>query len=112
MDAIELICAQKRMCIKYHQCKGCPLNGICVVNVDTGYSKDEMEKHIAIVEQWAAEHPQETRWTKLKKQYPKIADSDKYEICARALGYECKDCENTDCKDCWDEPVDNEEEQK
>lgn len=51
------------------------------------------------------EYSQESRWTLLKKQYPNIKDNAKYSICARDLGYDDKDCDNTDCKDCWDMPI-------
>lgn len=111
MDAVDFLRTKARMCKEYDTCQVCPARGRCTDHIVSTWNDEEIKKSIAIFKQWAAEHPLMTRWILLKKQYPKIADSDKYEICARTLGYECKDCDHTDCKDCWDMPVDEEEQE-
>lgn len=108
MDAVDFLRTKARMCKAYDTCQVCPARGRCTDNIASTWNDEEIKKSISIFEQWAADHQQETRWTLLKKQYPKLNDDAKYDICAEHLGYECKDCEHTDCKDCWDMPIEEE----
>lgn len=106
MDAVEYIKQHIRICNAVYDCDDCPLHGKCAINGGRLLRDDkDIIASVATVEQWALEHPLMTRRIKLKKQYPKLNDDAKYDICAEHLGYECKDCEHTDCKDCWDMPV-------
>lgn len=105
MDAVDFLRTKARMCKAYDTCQVCPARGRCINNIASTWNDEEIKKSIAIFEQWAVEHPQETRWTLLKKQYPNIKDNAKLSICARDLGYECKDCALVDCEECWDVPV-------
>ena len=111
MDAFDFLRAKARMCRVHRDCAECPADGNCVTGINANSSNEQVEKAVAIVERWAKENPQETRWTLLKKQYPKLKDNAKFCICARDLGYECKDCALVDCDDCWDILVDEEEQE-
>lgn len=91
------------------RCDQCPLSFYCG-NRDLLSNVEALKEVVLLVEQWAAEHPLMTRWTRLKKQYPNMEDNAKFSICARDLGYECKDCALVDCEECWDVPVEEEQE--
>ena len=74
MDALEFLKARKRMC-EAKNCDSCKLyhmqGGCCVT---PKYEKiDAYEKVIAIVEQWAAEHPAKTRQSEFLKLFPGAA---------------------------------------
>lgn len=106
MDAVELLRERARMCSKYSKCIGCPADGNCVISINSNSSKEEIEKAVVIVEQWAAENSQETRLSKLLKQYPKAkAEVIKENYpCPAYLGYSCPS-PKANCKDCWDTPI-------
>lgn len=109
MDAVDFLRAKTRMCGRHRDCAECPADGNCVIDINANSSNKQIEKVVAIVERWATEHPQETRLSKLLKQYPKA----KAEIikenypCPAYLGYSCSGSVN--CKDCWDILVDEED---
>lgn len=113
MDAVEYIKQARRMC-KFNNssygCRCCALYGRCAFKLDAELTGELIKEAVKTVEQWAKDNPQETRWTLLKKQYPKLKDNAKFSICARDLGYEYKDCDHTDCKDCWDMPIEETQE--
>lgn len=71
MDAFDFLRAKARMCRVYRDCAECPADGNCVTGINANSSNQQIEKVVAIVERWAAEHPQETRLSKLLRQYPK-----------------------------------------
>ena len=57
MDAAKYLREWARMCAEYALCKGCPIgHGTC-----REMEAQEPEKIVAIVEEWAKEHPVETR---------------------------------------------------
>lgn len=71
MDALDFFKARKRMC-EATNCNGCKLYhaqvGCCIT---PQYEKIEVcEEAIAIVEQWAKEHPIKTRQSEFLKHYP------------------------------------------
>lgn len=102
MDAIEFVVEQARMCKAMKGCTICPYDKICTYHANSTWSIKQIERAVKIVEKWAAEHPQETRWTKLKKQYPNINDDAKERLCVRSLGYKCDFCDEMNCAECWD----------
>lgn len=109
MDAFDFLRAKTRMCRAHRDCAECPADGNCVTGINANSSNKQIEKVVAIVERWAAEHPQETRLSKLLRQYPKAKAEciKEYYSCPAYLGYSCP--EWADCKGCWDMPVDEEE---
>ena len=111
MDAVEYIKQARRTCKRYnslYDCGDCALYGRCAFKLSVELTDELIKEAVKTVEQWAVEHPLMTRWTLLKKQYPNIKDNAKFSICARDLGYECKDCALVDCEECWDMPVEEE----
>ena len=112
MDAVEYIKQARRMCKfnnKWYGCGDCALYGRCVIKLDAELTDELIKETVETVEQWAAEHPLMTRWTKLKKQYPTLNDSERKQLCVCALGYKC-DCD-LNCAKHWDVPVDEEEQE-
>lgn len=70
MDAMKFFEERERMCLAHPvACKGCPLSekfiGICLV-----WCVKHPEEAIAVVEQWANEHPRQTRQSEFLKHYP------------------------------------------
>ena len=95
-------------------CSDCPFsytnNG---KNLDcTNFEEEYPEKAIAIVEKWAAEHPQKTMLQDFLERYPN-APLDKIDgtpiICPYEIGYEerCldRDCNDIGCVKCWNRPI-------
>ena len=72
MDALEFFKARKRMCVAT-TCNSCKLyhvpRGGCCVAPDHE-TIEACEEAIAIVEQWAKEHPIKTRQSEFLKQWP------------------------------------------
>ncbi len=71
MDALDFFKARKRMCeaTKCASCKLCHMQGGCSIAPENE-EIDACEEAIAIVEQWAKEHPIKTRQSVFLEQYP------------------------------------------
>ena len=105
MDALEFFKARKRMC-EATNCNGCKLYhaqvGCCIT---PQYEKIEAcEEAIAIVGQWAKEHPAKTRQSEFLKLFPG-ADVDKTDGCLilnPCTVYEKmrKECDGRKCSEC------------
>lgn len=75
MDALEFFKARKRMCVAT-DCNNCKLYHTQAGCIITQYEKiDTCEETIAIVEQWAKEHPIKTRQSVFLEQWPEAAIS-------------------------------------
>ena len=109
MDALEFFKARKRMC-EATNCNGCKLYhaqvGCCIT---PQYEKIEAcEEAIAIVEQWAKEHPVKTRQSVFLLQYPEadLTENGVVPLCPRAVSAAYRDeeglCANSPekCADC------------
>lgn len=118
MDAVEYLKTRKRMCESTPEsCSSCPLsvgnNGIhtvCDIFINT-----HPEQAVAIVEQWAEEHPVKTRQSELMKLFPNL-EVDVFGmciICPRHFDtkFECSRFSN--CRECcenyWLEELEEEE---
>lgn len=110
MDAVKFIRDHQRMCKDQSSCKRCPASGNCIKQSFFPRCPSNIRSEVKLVEQWSAEHPLLTRWTKLKKQYPNMDNKAKYSVCARDLGYECEDCADIQCNECWNKPVEEAQE--
>lgn len=112
MDAFDFLRAKARMCRVHRDCAECPADGNCVTGINTNSSNQQIEKVVAIVERWAAEHPQETRLSKLLRQYPKAKAEviKEYCQCPIYLGYSCPS-PKVRCRDCWDTPIEEEQQE-
>lgn len=78
MDALEFFKARKRMC-KATKCASCKLGhmqGGCCIAPEIE-KIDACEEAIAIVEQWAAEHPIKTLQSVFLKMLPNVPLNDK-----------------------------------
>lgn len=98
MDAVEFLKARRRMC-ETNDCNkgGCPL---FEHNCDNG-TDEENAQTVAIVEQWAKEHPVKTRQSELLKLFPDASMLyDGYlNICPAQISSECRDKETGGCYD-------------
>lgn len=71
MDAVKFTRAAMRMCNAYYsKCWSCPAGDDTSCKLDSSYSAISTEEKVAIVEQWAAEHPVKTRQSEFLKHYP------------------------------------------
>ena len=71
MDALDFLKARKRMCeaTKCASCKLYHVQGGCCIAPEKE-KIDAFKEAIAIVEQWAKEHPVKTRQSEFLKHYP------------------------------------------
>lgn len=104
MDALDFFKARKRMCAATN-CNSCKLyhtQGGCII---TQYEKiDTCEETIAIVEQWAKEHPIKTRQSEFLKMFPG-ADIDEDDGClvlnpCNVYEKMRKECGGRKCSEC------------
>lgn len=121
MDAAKYFKERKRMLNslgrEYGVCNGvmcsnCPFadtnNG---KNLDcTDFEAEYPEEAIAIIEKWAAEHPQKTIFQDFLEKYPNasLTSYGTPHICPCELGYEEKKpeiCSSRRCIDCWNRPI-------
>ena len=69
MDAVEFLKTLRRMCNA--ECRKCEFREVHRVNGGCStWQKNHPEEAVAIVEQWAAEHPVKTRQSVFLKHYP------------------------------------------
>lgn len=110
MDAVKYLREQARMCAEYALCKGCPIgHGTC-----REMEAQEPEKIVAIVEEWAKEHPVETRQSRLLKEYPNVIRTAEgvIGICPKYVDTGAKCAEQRRCDECkreyWSEEIKDE----
>lgn len=110
MDAFEFFKARKRMCeaTKCASCKLGHMQGGCCIDPETE-KIDACEEAIAIVEQWAADHPIKTRQSVFLEQYPetRLSEDGILLICPRMISAEyrgeddsCNRVNYGTCADC------------
>lgn len=124
MDAVEFLKTVDRLCRAEEDCSSCPLNGYaCDANlkdVARYYTLESVQDMVQKVEQWAKDHPLNTRQSEFLKKFPN-ADMQKIYILfpcvidqtirpTRCVKYEsfnspkkCVECR----KDYWNEEVDD-----
>ena len=102
MDAIEFIKTIDRICKEYERCENCPIDNfeICGNNTDA-------KEFVSIVENWAKEHPVETRQSEFLKLFPNAPKhlDGQLDICPKnfdsvsecpynaASGIDCYECQ-------------------
>ena len=121
MDAVKYFKEKRRMlnslgridgiCMGVN-CSRCPLSG---ENNGTKltcryFEAEYPEEAVAIVEKWAAEHPQKTIFQDFLEKYPNasLTSYGTPHICPCELGYEEKNpeiCFSRLCIDCWNRPI-------
>lgn len=105
MDAVEFFKNANRLCKNYKSCSACPVwkEGCCIVEVNDDSVKN-IEKMISKVEEWAKEHPINTRQSEFLRMFPNamINESDGI-LCITPCNIEGKSigCPNgKSCGDC------------
>ena len=105
MKLIDFIREHTRMCKAQVGCASCPLGGNCLSCSRESRSTNDIRREVETIKEWAANHPEKTRWTLLMEQYPGLRVDAHYSICARDFGYACDDCDNINCVECWNKPI-------
>nr|DAG68063.1 MAG TPA: hypothetical protein [Caudoviricetes sp.] len=117
MDAVDYLKTSRRMCKPSGGCDTCVvyIDGECCI--DFGAKSGKEKETVAIVEQWAKDHPVKTRQSEFLKMFPKAAKNGRVlDFCPKDLDIDYmppKRCENISCSACktdyWNEEVtDNE----
>lgn len=71
MDAVEYLKTLDRICRTHQACDGCPILDCGKIGCGVSDSAPiELIDTVEVVEQWAKEHPEETRQTRFLKEYP------------------------------------------
>ncbi len=108
MEVVEFLKKYARICSSHDDCGDCPLNYVddtsntCSVDIAKNPSKT-----IAIVEQWAKEHPVKTYLSVLLEVFPNVEldeDNDTPNLCPKSIfGINAKfeRCALNRCKECW-----------
>ena len=101
MDAVEFLKTRARMCSN-SSCEKCSLKSFCESNFSE--KARNAEGAVAIVEQWAKEHPVKTRQSELQKLFPDLALEDGWFcMCPKYVGQKkCIDgpLEKSTCDKC------------
>jgi hypothetical protein len=114
MDAVKYLEELHRMCSKQNVCYDCPIYKATKRNCGMAYSNAEMlAGHIGIVEQWAKEHPVETRQSRFLKEFPNAMRTKEgaIRICPKCVDTGMK-CWDAGCEECeqkyWSEEIHDE----
>lgn len=93
MNAVEFIRERERMCKTFPlRCRGCEIVNRMEGNEScSDYIKRRPDEAVAIVEQWAKEHPRKTRQSEFLKMFPNARRwDDIIDLCPQMI-------ENFDC---------------
>lgn len=98
MDAVKYLREFARMCAEYSICNGCPIGDReCRI-----MEAQEPEKIVAIVEEWAKEHPVRTRQSVFLERYPNARTDEEgvLNICPDYIEGSCRKYEGVGCNGC------------
>lgn len=117
MDAVEFLKTSYRMCNTYENCNACPVDTYACY-IHGGNCRENPDGVVAVVEQWAKDHPIKTRQSEFLKQYPNASIIDGVLIiCPMAIDKaldDSKRCYETTCHKClekyWLAPINESEE--
>ena len=108
MDAVKFLKTLSRMC--NYKCRDCEIGNRSGCDSCASWQKTHPEEAVAIVEQWAAEHPVKTRQSVFLEQYPEARlskDGVLLLICPRTISSAYRNEEGTcnianhgTCADC------------
>ena len=104
MEALEFLKEERRMCEFFEAgCVKCLLRDTKCRAIP-GVADAELEKEVAIVEQWSAAHPRKTRQSVFLEQWPNcmMDDDDIVRMCPRNVDkmYVCNLSRSGGCIDC------------
>lgn len=106
MDAVKFIKEWKRMCDSVRCCEKCNIKEEKNILKFCGKTvKEDLEKAVAIVEQWSEEHPVKTRQSEFLKMFPnaQIGDREVVIICPRYVDASIPEgeiCDSMTCSNC------------
>lgn len=113
MDAIEYLKQEGRMTkgckTSENCCEECPLHkaraelgeGDCI-----DYRYKYPEKAVAIVEEWAKEHPVKTYMSVFLEKFPNAKADDVIDMCVETVfGNSVPECGDINCEKCWNREV-------
>lgn len=69
MDAVEFLKTSYRMCNTYEDCNACPVDTYACY-IHGGNCRENPDGVVAVVEQWAKDHPVNTRQSEFLKKFP------------------------------------------
>ena len=106
MDAVDYLKKSRRMCKSSGGCDTCVayIDGECCI--DFGAKSGKEKETVAIVEQWAKEHPVKTRQSEFLKMFPNTqmnVEGDVIRMCPKYIdeSYRPKEnCHNIRCGNC------------
>lgn len=106
MDAKLFIREYRRMCEASHDfengCDGCRVQKTCVL--DIMYGDMDVDKLVDTVEQWAEEHPVNTRGDLLRKMFPNIRTAYMCPAPFEEIDWRSSaECDEIGCKRCKEE---------
>lgn len=106
MDAIKFIMTKNRMCKAKGACANCPIDKHDLLCDCVDASESELKKMVEIVEQWGKENPVKTYKDDFMEKFPKaeLYSSGAPKCCKKQV-YGLEECENDNCSDCWNEPI-------
>ena len=113
MDAVRYLKERERRCDSFDDhCAGCEIKRAKNGMTCGAYIKKYPEKAVAIVEEWSAKHPQETKLTYFLKCFPNamlLEDGVPLRVCPHILGISKDKCNSMrNCKECWNTPLEEE----
>lgn len=108
-DKVKIIRDLGRVCKEKINCLTCELsiNKNCDNLPCSEYMFKHPEKSVEIIEKWAKEHPEKTYMDDFFEKFPQ-ARRDENEhpyVCRNNIYGETHECNRTDCKKCWTEPI-------
>lgn len=104
MDAVKFIKERKRMC-NVRPCATCPLFAVHQLEYLPDckeWCMDHPEASVTVVENWAEEHPRETRQSEFLKQWPNAKMNQDTETISILPCWIDKSMEYTCCGNCYD----------
>lgn len=111
MDDVKYFKERKRMTEDCKYCVDCPLNlSNNGKRLSCGkFENNYPEKAIAIVEEWAKEHPVGTYESVFLEKFPNARMADVINICVETIfGNSVPECGDINCEDCWNREVEDE----
>lgn len=111
MDVPTFFKEHERMCRYYKNgidCCGCPLAKKDLIQYENcfDYCAHYPEEAVAIVEEWAKEHPVRTYKSVFLEKFPNVRMADVIDTCVETIfGNSVPECGDINCEDCWNREV-------
>lgn len=87
-------------------CDNCPFTYTKTGQTCINFQYDHPEKAVAIVEEWAKEHPVRTYKSVFLEKFPNARMADVIDICVETIfGNSVPECGDINCEECWKREV-------